>query len=273
MNMINQPPILHFESIEASGNVTAFTTTRYGGYSSGNYASFNLSYYSGDLTGNVDKNREELCRIIHILPDRLFAPYQVHGDEIFIIDECFLHEKAERKDPLLNGKDALITSFKDICIAVSTADCVPVLLYDPGKQIIGAVHAGWRGTCKRILQKVIRQMVTIWESDPSKLYAAIGPSIGPDAFEVGDEVYRSFAEESFDMELIARYHQSSGKYHIDLWEANRLQLISEGVQQEKIEIAGICTRQHTDAFFSARELGISSGRMLTGICMHSGKQN
>ncbi|MBR5612544.1 MAG: laccase domain-containing protein, partial [Bacteroidaceae bacterium] len=131
-------------------------------------------------------------------------------------------------------------------------------------QVVAAIHAGWRGTVGRIVEKTIEVMKMQYGTKGEKIVACIGPSISLDAFEVGDEVYTAFAEAGFDMNRIARKYE---KWHLDLWEANHLQLLSQGVKEENIEVAGICTYNHCDDFFSARRLGIKSGRILSGIMM------
>ncbi len=265
--ILKAQPILRFESLDAFSNVHHFSTTRYGGCSTGAFESFNLGNYSGDVRENVDANRHILCQLLELVPDKLLVPHQSHGTEITVIDDQFLKLGKVEQTIMLEGKDALITSLKGVCIAVSTADCVPVLLYAPDKKVIATVHAGWRGTCRRIVQKTIRQIITGYGCTPLEIYAAIGPSIGSEAFEVGNEVCEAFRNNEFDMATIAYTNPLTGKYHIDLWEANRQQLTELGIPPQQIEIAGICTYQHSDFFFSARKLGAESGRMLTGIWM------
>ena len=149
-------------------------------------------------------------------------------------------------------------------MGVSTADCIPVLLYDAAHHACCAVHAGWRGTVKRIVQKAVEAMFQVYGSQPSEIQAVIGPGISLRNFEVGDEVYQQFEEAGFDMQLIARRY---GKWHIDLWEANRLTLLATGVKADRIQLSGICTYDRVDDFFSARRLGIHSGRIFTAIMM------
>ncbi len=267
MDLFFKTPSLQFASFKTFKNVVHFTTTRQGGCSGGTFGTFNLGYYSGDIREHVDTNRRILCEILAVNPDRLFVPHQMHGTEIVVIGQDFLHIDKKRQTALLEGKDALLTSCRDVCIAVSTADCVPVLLYAADKQVVGAVHAGWRGTCLRIVESTVKKMIAEFGCDPVNIHAAIGPSIGPDAFEVGEEVFLAFRDSGFDMGAIAFVHPDTGKYHINLWEANYLQLTAAGIPRQQIEIAGICTRNYSDIFFSARGLGTDSGRMLTGICL------
>ena len=139
-----------------------------------------------------------------------------------------------------------------------------ILLYDASRQVIAAVHAGWRGTVGRIVEKTLEVMKSQYETECQDIIACIGPSISLESFEVGDEVYDAFAKAGFDMNGIARRYE---KWHLDLWEANRMQLLAHGVLPENIEVAGICTYQNHEDFFSARRLGIKSGRILSGIMM------
>ena len=164
----------------------------------------------------------------------------------------------------ISAKTQTASTLKDFCLCVSTADCVPVLLYDKEKQVIAAVHAGWRGTVGRIVEKTIEVMRIQYGTEGKDLVACIGPSISLESFEVGDEVYAAFEEAGFDMARIARRYE---KWHLDLWEANRMQLLANGVLPEHIEVAGICTFQCYEDFFSARRLGIKSGRILSGIML------
>ena len=141
----------------------------------------------------------------------------------------------------MHGVDALVTDVPEVCIAVSTADCVPVLLYAPNVKAVAAVHAGWRGTVLRIAGKTVRILMDEYGADPRLMKAGIAPSIGPEAFEVGEEVVDAFREAGFEMSCILKRDADTGKAHIDLWEANRLQLLTEGLSVGNIELAGICT--------------------------------
>lgn len=154
--------------------------------------------------------------------------------------------------------DAVFTSQRGICVAVKTADCIPVLLYDERQHIVAAIHAGWRGTVGRIVSRTIEAM----QSRGEDLHAIIGPGISLAAFEVGDEVYEAFAAGGFPMDRLARRYE---KWHIDLWDANRWLLEQHGVS--KIHTAGICTHSHTDTFYSARVETIKTGRNINGIMM------
>ena len=180
----------------------------------------------------------------------LGLPRQTHSDHVHWVN------KAGRPE----DTDALITSTPDLCLCVKTADCIPVLIYDSRERIIAAVHAGWRGTVAQIVTKTIQKM----QSRPEDLHAIIGPGISLQAFEVGDEVHHTFLQAGFPMERIARKYQ---KWHIDLWEANRWVLEGNGVQN--IHLAGLCTYNNLDLFYSARRETINTGRNLNGIMIRS----
>ena len=183
----------------------------------------------------------------------LALPRQVHSDHV-----CWMKEAGRPEET-----DAVITAQPGLCVCVKTADCIPVLLYDSRQRIVAAVHAGWRGTVARIVQKTVRQMMPLV---PGDLHAIIGPGISLEWFEVGDEVYEAFRAADFPMERIARrFPRKTGDgeaWHIDLWDANRWLLEEMGV--EDIYIEGTCTRTSMD-FYSARRETINTGRNYNGI--------
>ncbi len=234
--------------------VVAFSTTRQGGCSTGNYAAFNINAYCGDSEEHIETNRKSLCQLLGINDNCLVMPHQVHGCEVRRIDGP--------QNDIIEGVDAVMTDIPQVCVGVSTADCIPVLLYDEAHHAVCAVHAGWRGTVLRIVQKGVEAMGDTYGTEPSSLKAVVGPGISLDSFEVGDEVYDQFEEAGFDMSAISR---RDAKWHIDLPECNRIQLTECGVDNVNIQMSGICTYQHDDQYFSARRLGIHSGRIYTGI--------
>ena len=248
--------------------VTAFSSTRQGGYSEGRFGEFNINHYCGDDEEAIRKNREALCQLLHISDDRLLMPHQVHLTEVAVVNEELLLLPAEKQHQALEGIDAIMTDRVGVCIGVSTADCIPVLLYDKRHHAVSAIHAGWRGTVQRIVEKSIARMTAVYDTQPSELVAQIGPGIHLDSFEVGDEVYDAFTQAGFDMETISKKYPHSlnpSKWHIDLPECNRQQLVFSGIPAHSIAVSPVCTYQHHDTFFSARRLGIASGRIFTGI--------
>lgn len=245
--------------------VRAFSSTREGGVSTGAYAGFNITHYCGDEVGAVAMNRKTLCTELGIGDDRLILPRQTHGCEVLCVDEHFLSLPSAEQTEILHAKDAVVTDVPRLCIGVSTADCVPLLLYDAVKGVVAAVHAGWRGTVACIAKKAFETMRGRYNSLAADVKVVIAPSISLAAFEVGDEVYDAFATALLPVDKIAR--RIENKWHIDLWEANRLQLLDCGVCADAIEVCGVCTFNSCDEFFSARRLGINSGRIFNGIML------
>ena len=198
-----------------------------------------------------------------VLPYPVLTAHQVHGAAIAVITG-----KMNRDD--LQGFDALITDIPGLAIGVRTADCVPILLHDPVRHVVAAVHSGWRGTVQRIVTKVIAQMGVRYGTRPQDLRAVIGPAIGPDSFQVGEEVVRAFSDTGFPMEQIWSIREMqlgapmSGGHHINLWRANRWLLEQAGIPENAIQVIGIDTYQSPE-FFSARRETIACGRIINAI--------
>lgn len=273
--MNNAQPVLNYYNL--SDDVKAFSTTRHGGVSEGNYASLNINEYCGDSKANTDANRLLLANELGIDVNHIIMPHQTHGVESRIIGEEFATLPDGVKKMLLEGVDAVMTNIPGMCIGVSTADCIPVLLYDEEHHAAAAIHAGWRGTQARIVHKAVQEMRMAYQTDPTKLKAVIGPGISLDNFEVGDEVYADFEQADFDMSAIAEERIKRNpnaddpvkaferKWHINLPLANIQMLTHNGVDEANIINTGICTFDNADNYFSARRLGIESGRIYTGI--------
>ncbi len=242
--------------------VIAFSTTREGGNSKGNYSEFNINEYCGDDMAAVQKNRLLLSDELGIKVDHLIIPHQTHGIELRQIGNEFFTLPEQIRRMLIDGVDGILTSVPDVCIGVSTADCIPVLLYDTEYKAACAVHAGWRGTMARIVQKAVVEMQNTFHAKPASLKACIGPGISLEHFEVGEEVYNAFCEAGFEMEKIA---EKLDKWHINLSRCNEIQLEQMGLVPDNISVCGVCTYTHADEYFSARRLGIASGRIFSGI--------
>ena len=255
-------PQLH--TYDIAKGVFAFSSLRKGGVSKGTFCPFNINEYCGDSSEHVTQNKQLLADILGISSQNILVPHQVHGTKVACVDQEMLNQPAEKRQEYLDGVDAIITQERGICIGVSTADCIPILLYDAKNQAIAAIHAGWRGTVARIVEQTIHAMIQAFDTQPQHLYGAIGPGISLEAFEVGDEVYEAFQQAAFDMPAIAC---QKAKWHIDLPRCNQLQLIEKGVPPQHIIMSHICTYQQSEDYFSARKLGIHSGRIYSGIML------
>lgn len=236
----------------------------------------NLSFMEWDAKENVAENRR-LLQIAAGAKDFILAPMkQFHSDLIQRFSERPVHP----------GKgDASITNEAGVLLAAQTADCVPILLVDPKKRAVAAIHAGWRGTLARITQKTVGRMHLEFGSKPANLLAAIGPSIGPCCYEVGAEFVSKFTAQFADaagyfdearsgeepnplqwLNMSPPGHQPPAKnVHLDLPQANRSQLLAAGLRARNIFASDLCTGCRTDLFFSYRKEGALSGRLLSVI--------
>ena len=199
-----------------------------------------------------------------VLPYSVIQGHQVHGSRVAVINRPDMTREE------LDGYDAFITNLPGVSIGVRTADCVPVLLYDPGNHVIAAVHSGWKGTVQMISRKVIGIMEDEYGTNPSDLQAVIGPCIGPESFQVGEDVAAVFKDAGFPMDRIWQFMGPRGKkpmsggHHIDLPEACRWTLMEAGVPEESISVCGIDTYLDP-SFYSARREGIECGRNINAI--------
>ncbi|HZH71861.1 MAG TPA: peptidoglycan editing factor PgeF [Mariniphaga sp.] len=243
---------LTYNIFTAVGNVHAFTTLR------NTFTDNDSIRYTGSQRGKIKNNRELLASVMEVEPDCLVFPVQTHSSNVVSI------EGIPAKVP--GDTDALITDEPGVCLCIQTADCVPVLLYDPVQKIIAAIHAGWRGTVGLIVNKTIEKMINQYGSSASNILAAIGPSIGPEVYQVGEEVAKAVYECLPKPESLIR-NDSKGKYLFNLWEANKQLLIECGIAGSNIEISGQCTFSLKEEYFSARREGIDTGRMVSGIML------
>ncbi len=201
-----------------------------------------------------------------VLPYPVIQGHQVHGSRVAIVERPGMTREE------LDGYDAFVTNRPGVALGVRTADCVPVLLYDPVERVVAAVHAGWKGTVLHISKGALEAMGQEFGSRPENLRAVIGPSIGPDSFQVGEEVAEKFKEAGFPMDEIWSFRgpgdgrPMSGGHHIDLWKANRWLLEQLGIPTEAIEVVGVDTYT-TPSLFSARREGITCGRIINAIML------
>jgi hypothetical protein len=225
--------------------------TRHGGYSDGPWQSLNLGGSVGDHPDRVRKNRHLVFNAFKRAPDSLVDAWQVHGVGVMIAIE----PRPEAQPP--KQADIILTNHLGLTVLMRFADCVPILLYDPIRQVVGLVHAGWKGTVKKAVKTAVEAMEKEFGSNPGELFAGIGPSIGPDHYQIGNdvaaEVHQSFGESAAQV-LLSR----NGSLHFDLWAANEILLRQSGVRQ--IENSQLCTVCSKSDFFSHRAENGNTGR-------------
>lgn len=194
---------------------------------------------------------------IGVRPDRVWRFHQVHGDcvERLIVTDV-LPSPAPRAD-------AGVTLRSDVAISVRVADCVPILLADQDGRGVAAVHAGWRGAAAGIVERAVEALSQATGAAADRIIAAIGPSIGPCCYEVGEDVRAAFL--AADIEGAQHFLPHGGKWRLDLWQAVARRLETAGVERRHVHVAGLCTATHLDWFFSYRKQGSKAGRMLAVI--------
>lgn len=199
----------------------------------------------------------------------VWMPRQVHGTEIVVVEEDTPFDESSALQAV--DADAVITQVKGRWIGVRTADCVPVLLYDPETRTVAAVHAGWRGTVKHIVRKTVDRMKETLGVQPEHLLAMIGPSISPESFEVGEEVAAEFVSAGRADCVLRQRLSTLGQYlplpkpHVDLWQSNAMDLLEAGLELDHIDCTPLCTFQNESVLFSARQQGIETGRIVSAI--------
>lgn len=246
-------PLIRFQAFREYSFLNAAFSTRYGGISEGCLATLNLGFGRGDSEETVAENYRLFCRSMGVNPETLVLSDQIHDTVIYTADSRDVcHGKIEKK---LQGIDGLMTNRKEVCLATSFADCVPLFFADTVRKVIAASHSGWRGTVGRMGAKTVEAMEQEFGSDRRDIVAVIGPSICQSCYEVSQDVADAFAGvyDSRQMEEIAYCtNRETGKYQLDLWAANFLQLKEAGLVPEHIHVAGICTCCNSKLFFSHR---------------------
>ena len=180
--------LIKFSQLSKHKDILHFITTRHGGFSKSPFSSFNLASHVGDKQDDVIKNRELLASYLGISSNSFFYTNQEHGDKVFLINNQNTKKRNIVSSNTIPTSDAMVTADKNRCLLIFVADCVPVLLYDYNKKVIGVVHAGWKGTVSLISQKTVCLMQKHYGCKPQDILCAIGPSIGPCCYEVGKDV-------------------------------------------------------------------------------------
>lgn len=234
--------------------------TRHGGVSPSPWDSLNLGGTVGDSPQRVAENKARALTAFGRSPESLFEVWQVHGCQVAIA------EAPRAPQAPLQQADAILTNRPEVTLLMRFADCVPILLYDPRQRVVGLAHAGWQGTVKGTALAAIRQMQAQYGSRPEEILAAIGPSIGPDHYEVGLDVVRALQQAMGAQAEIFLTRRDGGVF-LDLWAANRWWLERAGVRQ--IEIAALCTACHVEDWYSHRAHHGRTGRFGVMIALEA----
>lgn len=252
--------------LERQTGLTHAFTTRLGGQTRDPYKSFNLGRHvdDGDLRSDALANRRRLCQTLSLSFDRLVVPGQVHSRNVVIVEDL-----QEEDGSGLDRVDGLTTASRDVPMLLHFADCVPVIVFDPGKGVAGIFHAGWRGTAQSIVAHGVSIMKERFGCSPGSMVAAVGPAIGSCCYPTGADVVRSLEE---TVEGAGNLIESrAGKQFPDLKAINALQLLASGVGD--VDVSDSCTACNPDVFYSHRQSGGITGRQGALVCVRSETSN
>ncbi|MCC6502069.1 MAG: peptidoglycan editing factor PgeF [Deltaproteobacteria bacterium] len=238
--------------------VTHGFLTRVGGVSKDSYASLNFDARDTDTTENVEKNRALFHEAFNVPAGKLVTVSQVHGKEIFAIEGGLPEKPIEA--------DAIVTNQTGVAIGMMTADCQPVLLFDPVNRAIGAVHAGWKGSALGIVVETVLEMHRLYGTNPEELMASTGPCIGPCCYKVGWNVLDEYMARHKEADC---FTEKDG-LRMDINLANTIQLALFGLKKENISNDAVCTACNSDLFFSYRKDNGRTGRQLSFIMLNNG---
>lgn len=246
-------PVLTFAAWEDLPGIRHCFTTRAGGVSEGYLSSLNFRRGLYDPDENINENFRRTARFFDVAPDRIVCAQQTHTANVRIVTEADAG-KGVTRDRDYTDVDGLITDVPGLVLYTSHADCVPIYFYDPVRRVIALAHSGWKGTVARIGQVTIRKMTDIYGCRPEDIYAAIGPSICADCYEVSEDVADAIRTcfNSHTIPRILAKGKRPGKYQLDLWRACERILLESGIRQDHLTVTNLCTCENSESLFSHR---------------------
>jgi YfiH family protein len=249
-NLLVEQPLFRSPSIFSRyPGLIAAESTRHGGVSTAPYHSLNLGGSTQDSPEHVAENNRRFFDALHVPLHQVAKSHQVHGTDILTVTSPGRFE----------GYDALITNVPNVQLAVTVADCTPILIYDPIEKAIAAIHAGWRGTAGQIVRKTVEAMEKAFGTKTQNCVAYIGTCIDEYSFEVGEDVSQHFDS------VHKRWDAAKEKFFVDLKLANKDQLLMTGLKPDNIEVSAYSTVLHNEDYFSYRHEKGLTGRMLATI--------
>jgi len=243
-------PYYVFETFAHQDGIVHAVFTRLGGTSRPPYQALNVGRSVGDELQAVNENHRLACEILEVSGTEVVTAWQVHGNRVAAVGES-------DQGTVVPETDALITDQPGVILMLRFADCLSIFLYDREKQIVGLGHAGWRGTSTQVAAQMVSAMIEHYGTDPADVIAGLGPAIGPCCYVVGEEVIQAIKPTLHECRSAIRQGED-GEFYVDLWDANRQQLMNRGVKD--VEMAGVCTSCHAREFFSHRADGGRTGR-------------
>jgi len=258
--MLQKTNYFLFEKISSCNGVRSAVFTRSGGYSTGHFSSLNLGIHVNDNNDDVVKNRMKALKELNFSLDRLIGMEQVHSDNIKEVTFQDRGKGSSMYEDAIPSTDAVFCKDKGTVLMAVVADCAVTVFYDPYRHVMAIGHCGWRGTVKKIPEKLIYSLKKNYNSNPCDLIAGISPSLGPCCFEVKEDVISEFHNNFGDVSH-RFFEERDNKTYLNLTEAITYQLLTGGIKKDNIETIKLCTSCRNDLFFSYRK-----EKGLTGRC-------
>ncbi len=250
--------------------ITHFISTKNGGVSEGDYQSLNIGFGVPDNPNNVIENRKILAKNVNISIENFVFCNQVHQNKVVVITPEEKGLGVFDKKTAIQGCDAMITAEPEICLCVMSADCLPLLFFDEKRGVVGACHAGWRGTVSLIAQETIKAMQYHFDCQPEDILVGLAPCISTEKYPIGNEIVEIVKEIFGTTEGFLKEYSHSSQKHFDLHYTNIFQLKEMGIIENNIEVLNLCTYQNQNDFFSARHAQHNqkqTGRFCAGIML------
>ena len=260
-------PVLKYPLFETTKAVCHGISTREGGVSEGIYRSMNLSFSRGDKPENVMENYRRIANTIGVSVENMVCSAQTHTTNVKIVTREDAGKGVIREKDYTDV-DGMITNVPGLCLVTFYADCVPLLFVDPVKRVVAASHSGWRGTVGKIGKVTVEKMQSEFGCRPENIYAAIGPSICQNCYEVSADVILQFKEhfeEDYWNQLF--YKKENGKYQLNLWAANEIILTEAGITSDHMAVTNLCTCCNPEALFSHRASQGKRGNLAAFIAL------
>ena len=239
-------PLLVSPLLEETGIVKQGFSTKLGGVSKGECATMNISTTRGDDPEAVNENRRRLAAAIGVEERKMVYTNQTHTTNVTVVDETNYGET-------MPETDGMITNVPGLCLVTFYADCVPLYFVDPVKRVIGLSHSGWRGTVHKMAIATVRKMQETFGCDPVDIRSVVGPSICQECYEVSEDVIDEFRANYKETDWDSLfYRKENGKYQLDLWRANEINLLDAGVRAEHMAVTNVCTCCNHELLFSHR---------------------
>lgn len=239
-------PLLVSSLLEETGIVKQGFSTKLGGVSKGDCATMNISTTRGDDPEAVNENRRRLAAAIGVEESKMVYTNQTHTTNVVVVDET-------NYGKTMPETDGMITNVPGLCLVTFYADCVPLYFVDPVKRVIGLSHSGWRGTVHKMAIATVRKMQETFGCDPVDIRSVVGPSICQECYEVSEDVIDEFRANYKETDWDSLfYRKENGKYQLDLWRANEINLLDAGVKAEHMAVTNVCTCCNHELLFSHR---------------------